>query len=323
MTELTLLGLRVVSEVAAHGSFTAAADALGYTQSAVSRQVAAMEQASGSPLFERLARGVRPTDAGLVLLRHAGPVLERVDAAMLELGGLRDRLEGRLALGAFPSALGALVPRALARLRRRYPAIVVTLREGTTPAQLRRLRAGRLELAVIALDTEASTEAGTEAGAGVPLDDLRTEILLEGRLLVAVPSTHHLAQRGTVDVTELADGPWIVGDSGGWDSGGGDPLLGSWPGTAAAPRIAHSVRDWPARLGLVAAGLGLAVVPSIAASTVPAGVRLVAVDDPRPVRRSVAAVTRPDRSPATAALIQALRQEAALIAEATERSISS
>jgi DNA-binding transcriptional LysR family regulator len=282
----------------------------------VSRQVAAMEQAAGSPLFERLARGVRPTHAGLVLLRHAGPVLERVDAAMLELGGLRDRLEGRLALGAFPSALGALVPRALARLRRRYPGIVVTLREGTTPAQLRRLRAGRLELAVIALDTEAGTDAGT--GAGVPLDDLRTDILLEGRLLVAVPATHHLAQRGTVDVTELEDGPWIVGDS-----GGGDPLLGSWPGTAAAPRIAHSVRDWPARLGLVAAGLGLAVVPSIAASTVPAGVRLVAVADPRPVRRSVAAVTRPDRSPATAALIQALRQEAALIAEATERSVSS
>jgi DNA-binding transcriptional LysR family regulator len=317
MSELTLLGLRVVSEVAAHGSFTAAADALGYTQSAVSRQVAAMEQAAGSPLFERLARGVRPTDAGLVLLRHAGPVLERVDAAALELGGLRDRLEGRLALGAFPSALGALVPRALARLRRRYPAIVVILREGTTPAQLRRLRAGRLELAVIALDTEAGTEAR------IALDDLQTDILLEGRLLVAVPSTHHLAQRGTVDVTELEDGPWIVGDSGGWDSGGGDPLLGSWPGSAAAPRIAHSVRDWPARLGLVAAGLGLAVVPSIAASTVPAGVRLVAVDDPRPVRRSVAAVTRPDRSPATAALIQALRQEAALIAEATERSVSS
>src|SRR5882757_9957805 len=226
MADLTLLGMRVVSEVAAHGSFTAAADALGYTQSAVSRQVAAMEQAAGSPLFERLARGVRPTNAGLVLLRHAGPVLERVDAASLELGGLRDRLEGRLALGAFPSALGALVPRALARLRRRYPAIVVILREGTTPAQLRRLRAGRLELAVIALDTEAGTEAR------IALDDLRTDILLEGRLLVAVPSTHHLAQRGTIDVTELEDGPWIVGDSGGWDSGGwdsggGDPLLGS------------------------------------------------------------------------------------------------
>ena len=308
MADLTLLGMRVVSEVAAHGSFTAAADALGYTQSAVSRQVAAMEDAAGSPLFERLARGVRPTGAGLVLLRHAGPVLDRVDAAMLELGGLQDRLEGRLALGAFPSALGALVPRALARLHRRYPAIVVTLREGTTPAQLRRLRAGRLELAVIALDPDAH----------LPLDDLRIDLLLEGRLLVAVPATHHLAQRGTVDVIELRDGPWIVGDA-----GGGDPLLGIWPGTAPAPRIAHSVRDWPARLGLVAAGLGFAVVPSIAASTIPSGVRLVAVNDPQLIRRSVAAVTRPERSPGTAALIQALRQEAVLIAETTQRSIGS
>ena len=105
MSELTLAGLRVVQEVAARGSFTAAADALGYTQSAVSRQVAAMERAAGARLFERLARGVRPTSAGKVLLRHGGQLLERVDAATLELGGLRDRLEGRLAVGAYPLSL--------------------------------------------------------------------------------------------------------------------------------------------------------------------------------------------------------------------------
>src|SRR3954451_7359970 len=87
--------------------------ALGYTQSAVSRQVAAMEQAAGAPLFERLARGVRPTGAGTVLLRHAAVLLEGVDAATLELGGLRDRLEGRLAVGAYPAMLAMLVPRAL------------------------------------------------------------------------------------------------------------------------------------------------------------------------------------------------------------------
>src|SRR4051812_27389275 len=85
MTELTLLGLRVIQEVAARGSFTAPADALGYPQSAVSRQVAAMEQAAGAPLFERLPRGVRPTGAGHVLLRHAAGLLERVDATTLEL----------------------------------------------------------------------------------------------------------------------------------------------------------------------------------------------------------------------------------------------
>lgn len=306
MTDLTLVGLRVVQEVGARGSFTAAAEALGYTQSAVSRQVAAMERATGAVLFERRPRGVRPTAAGTVLLRHAGSLLDRVEAVSLELGGLHDRLEGRLAVGAFPSALGVLVPRALARLRRAHPGVVVNLREGTTPTHLRRLRAGRIELAVIALDPD---------GIGA-LDDLRTDVLLQGRLLVAVPATHRLASRGTVDAGELEDEPWIVGDA-----GGGDPLLGAWPGTPGKPEVAYAVRDWPARLGLVAAELGLAVVPSVAAATMPPGVKLVGVDDPHPVRRSVLAVTRPDRSPGAVALVQALREEGALIAEATHQTV--
>jgi DNA-binding transcriptional LysR family regulator len=213
---------------------------------------------------------------------------------------LRDRLEGRLAVGAFPSALAVLVPRALARLRRAHPAVVVTLREGTTPVHLRRVRAGRLELAVVALDPAELGE----------LDDLRVEVLFEGRLLVAVPAAHRLAGRGTVEVEELEDEPWIVGDA-----GGGDPLLGVWPGLQGVPRIAYTVRDWPARLGLVAAGLGLAVIPGVAAGTMPPGVHVVAVDDRRPVRRVVVAVTRPERSASAAALVEALREEGASIAE--------
>ena len=303
MSELTLVGLRVVQEVAARGSFTAAADALGYTQSAVSRQVAAMERAAGAALFERLARGVRPTGAGNVLLGHAAVLLEGVDAATLELGGLRDRLEGRLAVGAYPSMLAALVPRALARLLRAHPAVVVTLREGSTPTHLRRLRAGRLELAVVAFDTHAPPA----------LDDLRVEWLFEGRLLVAVPAAHRLAQRGMVDVAELEDEPWIVGDA--------DPLLDVWPRSPARRRVAYSVRDWPARLGLVAAGLGITPVPTVAAGTIPPGVRLVAIDEPQPVLRSVVAVTRHERSPSALALVRALREEAAPIVEIARRAL--
>jgi DNA-binding transcriptional LysR family regulator len=307
MSELTLVGMRVVQEVAARGSFTAAAEALGYTQSAVSRQIAAMEEAAGTSLFERLPRGVRPTSAGTVMLRHAGAVLARVDAATLELGGLRDRLEGRLAVGAFPSALGVLIPRAFARLRRAHPAVVTTLREGTTPEHLRRLRGGRMEVVVIAMDPDTPPL----------LEDLRADLLFEGRLLVAVPADHRLARRGIVNVDELEHEPWIVGDA-----GGGDPLLGVWPGSPGAPTIAYAIRDWPARLGLVAAGLGLAVVPSVAAATMPPGVHLIGVNDPRPVRRSVLAVTRRERSPSATALITALREEGALIVEATLRAMS-
>lgn len=304
MAAFTLTGLRVVREVAAHGSFTAAADALGYTQSAVSRQVALMEAAAAAPLFERLPRGVRPTAAGRVLLRHAAGVLDRVEAASLELGGLRDRLEGRLAVGAFPTALSLLVPRALARLGRVHPGLVVSLREGPTPTHLRRLRAGRIEVAVVAV------------GDGLPgyeLAGLRTDLLLEGGLLLAVAEGHRFARRERVDVSELEHEPWIVGDS-----GGEGPDFGVWPGTPGRPRIAYAVRGWPGRLGLVAAGLGVATVPEMAVGTMPPGVRLVAVDEAHPIRRAALAVTLPERSPAATALVGALRDEAALL-RATHR----
>jgi len=110
VSEVTLVGLRVVFEVARSGSFSAAAQQLGYTQSAVSRQVAVTEKLVGSPLFTRHARGVRPTAAGEVLVRHAGKVLDNVTAASQELAGMRDRLAGRLVVGGFPTAAATLLP---------------------------------------------------------------------------------------------------------------------------------------------------------------------------------------------------------------------
>ncbi len=119
--ELTITGLQVVREVGRSGSFSAAAEVLGYTQSAVSRQVATLEAVARRPLFERHARGVRPTAAGEVLIRHAGVVLDGIAAATNELAGLSDRLEGRLAVGAFSTAAASLVPAAIARLSRTNP----------------------------------------------------------------------------------------------------------------------------------------------------------------------------------------------------------
>src|ERR1700751_5483027 len=111
MPELTLAGLRVALEVARTGSFSAAAERLGYTQSAVSRAGGGTERAAGAPLFERHARGVRLTAAGEVLVRHAGEVLDGVAAASQELAGLRDRPAGRLAVGGFPTPTANRPPR--------------------------------------------------------------------------------------------------------------------------------------------------------------------------------------------------------------------
>lgn len=303
MPELTLTGLRVTLEVAQRGSFTAAAEALGYTQSAVSRQIIATEAAVGAPLFERQARGVRPTQSGEVLVRHARRMLAHVEAAELEIAGLRDRIAGRLAVGAYPTAAAALVPRAIARLQNAHPGVTVTLWEAGSPAQLRRLRAGRIEMAVVAI------------GEGLPDYDfsgLRTEVVRTGRGMgVAVSTDHPLASRDQVHVADLAQEAWIVGAG-----GEGEPQFGAWP-TLEDPRVAYEARGWQTRLGLVAAGLGVSVLPALAADTVPNGVKWLRVEDPALVlNRETVMVTAADASAAAKAMLQAMRDE---IGHAPER----
>ncbi|SEQ93057.1 DNA-binding transcriptional regulator, LysR family [Lentzea xinjiangensis] len=296
MSGMTLVGLRVVVEVARRGSFTASADALGYTQSAVSRQVSAMETAVGSPLFERWARGVRPTPACEALLEHARQVVAHLEAAELEIAGLRDRLAGRLAVGAYPTAAASFVPRAVARLRAAHPGLAVRLGEAGSPALLRRLRAGRIEVAVIAV------------GDGLPgydLAGLRTDpVPVRRGPGIAVANSHPFARQDEVDVRDLADQVWIVGVG-----KEGDPQFGAWP-TLTAPHIGHEARTWQTRLGLVAAGLGVSVLPGLAADIVPRGVTWVPVRDPGFVeRRRTVVVTEEDRSPAADAFVRALRED--------------
>jgi DNA-binding transcriptional LysR family regulator len=296
MPELTLTAMRVVYEVGTRGSFTAAARALGYTQSGVSRQVGLAEQALGVELFERLPRGVRPTARGDVLIRHAKSILERIDSAMLELEELDEPLSDRLVLGAFPTALAALVPRTLAQVRTDHPALTVRITEGGTEAQLRRLRAGRTAIAVIAVGF----------GLDYDLDELEVDLLLHGTPRLIVSAEHRFADRSWVNVAELRDEAWIVGEA---DRSG--PQFGPWPTLDGDLTVAHSLRDWIARLGLVAAGLGVAVIPSVLVPALPPGVRALRVEDPRPFRRDVLAVTLPDRSPSIEAVIGALHTEAA------------
>jgi DNA-binding transcriptional LysR family regulator len=295
MADLTVTALRVVHAVVGTGSFTATADLLGYTQSAVSRQVAAAEAAAGVPLFVRGARGVVPTPAGALVARRAAAVLNEIDAVGKDLAGLADRLGGRVTLGAFPTATWVLAPRAVATARRQHPGLTVDLQEGSTPALLRQLRAGRVDVAVIAL------------GADLPaydLDGLRRDHLLDGRSLVAVPRGHRFAGRSQVSVTELAGEEWIVGKG-----LRGEPQFGAWP-TLVEPKVAYAAREWHARLGLVAAGLGITTLPEMAAVAVSDQVVTVRVDDPAWLGRAAFAVTLPERAPGSDAVVGALREVA-------------
>ncbi|GAA4238426.1 LysR family transcriptional regulator [Actinomadura meridiana] len=295
MAEFTLTGLRIVHQVATVGSFTRAAEMLGYTQPAVSRQVAAMEAAAGAPLFDRRGRGAALTPAGQVLVRRATEILADLAATELELAGLRDRLAGRLTMGAYPTATMALVPRAMAQVMSGHPGLAVVLEEASTPTLLRRLRAGRLDVAVIGV------------GHGLPdydLTELRQTTLLHGNLRVAVPDTHRFADHTAVSVADLTQELWIAGDG-----EAGAPQFGAWP-TLSNPHIAYTARNWSTRLGLVAAGLGLTVVPDLALPALPPGVRTVTVTDGHWTGRATVAITHPRPSAQTQAMVTALQTQA-------------
>ena len=285
MAEFTLAGLRVLREVATSGSFTAAGRALGYTQSAISRQIAALESVAGAPLCTRTNRGIALTETGLLLDRHGAAVLARLAAAERELEAHSLGRTLRVRLGAFPTAMAALVPRALARL----PAgLTVSLREGTTSAQLRRLVAGQLDLAVVGASADRVADEYPE---------LVAEWLLDDPLLLAVGRSHPLANVASVASDALEAERWVVGSV-----AASDGLLGAWEAADWAPRVAYTARDWTTKLGLVAEGLGVTIVPGLAVSAIPSAIALVRIADPlasRPVsvaRPATATTTSPAQS---------------------------
>lgn len=294
-TEVSLAGLRVVREVAEYRTFSAAAASLGYTQSAVSRQVAAVERVAGTAVFERRRDGVRPTPAGRVILQHAATVLDEIDAADRELRGLPAQT-GTVRLGAYPTAGAVLLPRALTILRRTHPGITVITRDGSTPALIRAIRAGTVELAVLA-SAPPFRAPDTETPA------LVVETLVERNLCVAMPSTHPLAANDSVEVEDLVGQRWIAGRT-----SGNEPQLGVWPGLEGRPEIAHIAVDWLTKLHLVAAGCGLTTVPADLAVAAPTGVRVVAVRG-GPVERRRVTVAYPPRRLAEPAVrvVEALR----------------
>ncbi|MFJ7962343.1 LysR family transcriptional regulator [Streptomyces sp. NPDC096324] len=298
-TDVSLVALRVFREVAERGTLTAAAGALGYTQSAVSRQIASLERAARAALLERRRDGVRLTAAGHVVLRRAVTVLDQIDATARELAGLPAEA-GTVRLGWFASAGAVLLPRAVAALRRSHPAINVTTREGSTPALVRALRAGTLDLALLA-----------SAPPFRPLDNespaLTVWTLGERSLRLAVPAAHPLAAADSVDIADLRGQHWIAGSS-----VGDERLMGVWPGLDERPVIAHTARDWLAKLHLVAAGCGLTTVPASLAPAAPPGVRILSVRGGPDERRRLVLARLPHPLPEPAArLADALRAAAA------------
>jgi DNA-binding transcriptional LysR family regulator len=306
-TDVSLVALRVFREVAERGTLTAAATALGYTQSAVSRQIAALERAAGTELLERRYDGVRLTPAGRLVLRRAAAVVDEVEAGARELAGLPEEGASTVRLGWFATAGAWLVPRVLLSLGRTYPSITVVTREGSTPALVRALRAGTLDVALI-----ASSPPFRAPDDETPALDIDT--LAERSLRVAVPSVHPLARNDFIDIEELRGQRWI--------SGPGDPLvMGVWPGLDERPVVAHTARDWLAKLHLVAAGFGITTVPAAFGAVVPAGVRILPVRGGPAERRRILLARLPGPMPESVARLAAAVRAAVLEAEPRDQPI--
>ncbi len=288
--------LRVLRAVAATGSFSAAARELGCTQPAVSQQMKALEGSAGTPLLIRTGREMRLTQAGEVLVRHASGILAGLTAAEEEVAAIAGLRAGRVRLVSFPSGSSTLVPTALAALRAAHPGTRVSLVEAEPPRSIEMLREGDCDVAL-----------AFRYGAGqAEWDDLVVRPLLADRLVGLVPEGHRLAEAGSVGIAELAEESWIAGC----------PrcrrqLVDVCEEAGFTPRIDFATDDYPAVVGLVGAGLGVAVLPELAIESVrPKGARTVTVEPA--VEREIVALTLPDLAqvPAVAATLTELTRAA-------------
>ncbi|MEJ3657250.1 LysR family transcriptional regulator [Actinomycetes bacterium KLBMP 9759] len=258
---LNPLHLRTLVEVVRTGSFAEAARRLGYTPSAVSQQIAGLERAVALPLFEREAHSVRATPAAELLAQRSQEVLASFGALEYEVEAIAAGRVGRLRLGSFPTASARVLPRGLAEFVRRHPAVEVRLDEGEPDELLPVLLSGDLDLALVYRYDLVPRRW--------PSRLVETELLHE-RVLLLLPPAHPLAGR-PVDLAELAGETWIASREG---SAGATCLVRACSAAGFTPRVAFRSNDYDVVQGLVAAGLGIALVPELGHDASAGGVEI-------------------------------------------------
>src|ERR671923_889998 len=291
--------MRVLREVAAQGSFSAAAEALSFTQSAVSQQVAALEREAGTTLVQRGPRGIRLTDAGRALVAHADAILARIVAAEEELAAIAGLRGGRLRLASFQSAGATLVPRAVAAFRERHPLVELGMIEAEPEEATEHLHSGDIDMALV-YDYEPVRSV---------LDgELDVVPLLEDPYDVIVPRDHPLAKRKVLRLADLADEPRITSSAG---PGCRTIVERACQDEGFEPRAAFEADETLAAQALVAAGVGVTILPRLALATVHPGVAVRPMAPPGMVRRIWAAtLAGAYRSPACEAMLQILHDVA-------------
>ena len=303
---LNVSRLRILCELAAHGSIAAAADALWLTPSAVSQQLTALERETGRKLIERAGRTVALTDAGRVLAHASEPVFAALAYAEASLHALDDEPGGLVRLGAFPSIARVVLPSLIARLQRRYPSLIVEVEDFEVEQSLTALHAGHIDVAIV-------DDLGWDAGAR--RSDLDVKELFTDDLVVVAPAGHPLASLDTVTWADLADQDMIS-----------EPRSSRFSHTVWTecrragfePNVVARVHDAAAMLAFVEVGSAVTVLPELAVlRTRPRGIIWRPLDPP--VTRCLLAATRSGR-PVTLAVASLLDELAATDPHASEAS---
>jgi DNA-binding transcriptional LysR family regulator len=288
-----LRDLRALLAVVRSGSFTLAADELGYSQSAVSQQIAALELELGHRLLDR--RPVRPTAAGERLAEHAARILLRVDVARSELAHL-DQEPGQLRVGVCTLAAPGVVASALRELRMGQPSLRVTVRSTDAATAVTQVASGALDVALVdGITAPDNPLALSDAGL------LVSTALLEVPLVIALPAGHPLGGRASLDLDVLSDAPWLIAPTLPGTGAGVPPSGGS---------VVYEGNDLPTLLGLVAGGHGSALLPAPACTGVE-GIVSVPLRNPPLVHRTEVLALR-SATPGQRRLIDALRARASI-----------
>lgn len=298
--------LRAFHAVAESGSFSAAANKLGYAQSVVSHHVAALEREFGLTLVNRGTRPVSVTDAGVRLLRHAAAVLGHVTAAEDELRAVAGVQSGTLRLGAFLSACNSFVPAALARFDAAHPDVEVQVEQLEEPEALRRLRSGDLDVAVVWRLWQP-----TEPGGQRPAEGFEQTHLADDPYRVVLPATHPLRRRRELRLAELAGERFNVPPAQGSTLPYRRMLERLCAGAGFEPDIAYVVQDVTVARAFVAAGLSVALMPELTIPEPRADVVVTPVRDVNPSRSLYATWLRDRRVPAVAHMVRYLADAAA------------
>ncbi|MFP3119758.1 LysR substrate-binding domain-containing protein [Streptomyces sp. Iso 434] len=285
--------LRLLRELSYRGTIAAVAQALSYTPSAVSQQLNSLEREAGLPLLERTGRGVTLTLAGRRLVVHAEAVLERLEQAAAELVGLRTDPTGPVRIGAFPTAIRALLPPVLTTLADRHPGLEPLISEIDPAGVAHALRAGELDVAL--LHEYDFVPTPTEPG-------LSSEPLLTEPMYLASLVTGEESPQAPSTIGRWRDASWITATS---ETLCHAMTIRACQAAGFTPRIRHQVDEFATVLLLVAAGQGVAIVPHLGIADPPPNVVLAQL----PIeRRTIVAYRRGAAGhPAVEAVAAALR----------------